>query len=429
MSKRPAFPALGLAVAIAASACTHVTVPGPTGSHPPRSSLPAGTAAGQYAVGRIELAAGRHEAALQRFRAALRIDARYVEAMNGIGVALGELGRHDAAIEAFEQAAVIAPSAHVLSNLGLVQLRAGRLEDAWHSLARAFELEPSNERTRANLRLALKARTPEAGPVSEGAEASVPATPGGDAAAPPRAMRWEPVLRYGPSDLPTSGEVAPTAGRVVPTIPDAAPRPPFRQADPPGRDHRGAYTAVTAPAEGAGLVLVAPNVYELRAGARGGAGAPPSSSASYGASPRTAMTAALRDAATSSITAGHAGAARVEVGNGVGIHRLAARTAAELVHLGFQPTRLTDVRPFGRAASRIEFRPGYASQARALGDAMGVPVPIVPSALLRETVDLRLVIGIDLADREQGARGAGTTIVSSRRRGGAGEPGAGWRMI
>lgn len=428
MSMRAALPPLGLAVVIATAACTHVTVPGPAGASPPRSTRPAGTAAGQYAVGRLELAAGRPEAALQRFRAALSIDAGYVEALNGVGVALGELGRHDAAIEVFEQAAARSPSAHVLSNLGLVQLRAGRNDDAWRSLARAFELEPSNERTRANLLLAVQARKPDAVAASDRPEPSVPAIRGGDAASAPRAMHWEPVLRYGPSAVPSEGEAVPNSGELAPTIPDAAARPPFRAAESSGRGRSGAYAVVTAPQDGAALVLVAPNVYELRLGAREAAGAQASASASHGASARPALTEAVRDAAPAGVGGVSPTRARVEVGNGVGLPRLAARTAAEVARLGFQPTRLTDVRPFGRAASRIEFRPGYAAQAFELGDAMGVSVPIVPSVLLRETVDLRLVVGVDLASRDRAARGAGAARAASPRRGTA-ERVAGWRMI
>lgn len=124
-----------------------------------RVEQPAGTAAGQYAVGRMDLAAGRVEDAISRFRNALRLDPNFADARNGLGVAYGQQGRYDDAIAAFRATLASGPArAHVFSNLGYAQLRAGYLDDAWESLTRAFELDAWNKGTRANLRLLAERR-------------------------------------------------------------------------------------------------------------------------------------------------------------------------------------------------------------------------------------------------------------------------------
>jgi tetratricopeptide (TPR) repeat protein len=120
---------------------------------------PVGTAAGQYAVGRIDLGEGRYEAAIKRFRQALQLDPTLVEAHNGLGVAFGQTGRFAEAAEAFRAALASGPAAaHVLNNLGFAQLKAGQLDEAWRSLRRSYDLEPTNARTRENIALLAEAR-------------------------------------------------------------------------------------------------------------------------------------------------------------------------------------------------------------------------------------------------------------------------------
>ena len=124
-----------------------------------RVQQPVGTAAGQYAVGRIDLAEGRHETAIRRFKAALQLDPTFVEAHNGLGVAYGQVGRFAEAAEAFRAALASGPAqAHVLNNLGFAQLKAGQLDEAWTSLRRSYDLEPANAKTRENLVLLAEAR-------------------------------------------------------------------------------------------------------------------------------------------------------------------------------------------------------------------------------------------------------------------------------
>ncbi|TXL66055.1 LytR C-terminal domain-containing protein [Zeimonas arvi] len=124
-----------------------------------RVQQPVGTAAGQYAVGRIDLGEGRHEAAIRRFKAALQLDPTFVEAHNGLGVAYGQIGRFAEAAEAFRAALASGPAqAHVMNNLGFAQFKAGQLDEAWISLRRAYDLDPQNAKTRENLVMLAEAR-------------------------------------------------------------------------------------------------------------------------------------------------------------------------------------------------------------------------------------------------------------------------------
>lgn len=377
---------LGLAVAAATTGCaTSMTgapsftsqSPSQTPTHE-RSSLvtPSGSAVGHYAIGAMALASGRHASAVARFRAALELDPRHVEALNGIGVAYGEMGRHAEAVQSFEQALAVVPdTAHVLSNLGYAQLRAGRPEAAWRSLSRSFELDPSSPRTRANLLIALHSR-----------EKAPPAAAPGDsvriesASGESETMRVEPTMRIGHSAAPT----APTASPASP----ASPAPSV----PVAADAHAPFTVVTNRVDDPGLVRVSANVYELRLPEQTVAVASPRRPAPGSAS------------ASASVRAARGPVPRLEVSNGVGLSRLASRTAAELARLGYPQARVSNARPYGFAQSQLQYRPGHEAQARQLADALGVAVEVVATERLARAVDLRLVIGLDLATWEQTAR-------------------------
>jgi len=372
---------LGLAVAAATTGCaTGLTAAPPAQSQSPALERPAmarpsGTAAGHYAIGAMDLAAGRHASAVARFRAALELDPAHVEALNGIGVAHGETGRHAEAVVSFEQALALAPdTAHLLSNLGYAQLRAGRAEEAWRSLSRSFELDPSSPRTRANLLIALQSR--DQAPRETAPADSVRIESASGAAA---TLRVEPTMRIGHSSPlaqtptvvtdPRSETAVPAQGVPVVSAPSTT----------VAGNVYAPFTVVTNRPYDPGLVRVSPNVYELR----------PSGGTS----------------AVASAVAGDVGAPpRLEVSNGVGLPRLATRTAAELARLGFPQSRLTNARPYGLAQSRLQYRPGHQAQAQRLARAMGVEVEVVATDGLSTAVDLRLVVGLDLATWEQTAR-------------------------
>lgn len=283
-----------------------------------RVEQPAGTAAGQYAVGRMELAAGRIEAAIQRFHQSLRLDAGYAEAHNGLGVAYGEQGRFDEAIAAFRSALATGPAhAHVLSNLGYAQYRAGRLDDAWESLTRALELDAYNVRTRENLAL-LAERRRHATRVAAPAQAA-------------------------------SASIRPVTAPVVEIV--------EREGSAPAL-----VRAVVAAAQSMAAAILEP--------------------------------AAVAPAST--VPAQALASEGLEVSNGVGIKRLAARTARRLSRLGIDVASVSDYRPFGLRASEIHYRTGHLAGAVALQQRLPVAATLVGVPALRSGSDVRLVIGRDM---------------------------------
>lgn len=86
---------------------------------------------------------------------------------------------------------------------------------------------------------------------------------------------------------------------------------------------------------------------------------------------------------------------RLEIANGNGIAGMAKRFRQALAARGIATARLTNAKPFGRAGTSIEFRPGFEQQARTLQAAIGGKVSLDEAGKLRPHTDLRLVLGKD----------------------------------
>lgn len=237
----------------------------------------AGTAAGQYAVGRLDLAEGRVEAAILRFKKAIAADSAYVEAYNGLGVASGMLGRYGDAATAFRNGLVHAPEApHLLNNLGFALMKSGQFDAAARALARSLELDASSERTIENLRLLAEVRRPESVPGGQLAAAPVDMPP---SASSPIAA---PVMAKGPQERAVPAATAAhsrnpmpdsTGSMVVTSAPVGVPLEP-RSESPRGAGAPVAaanptplasvYEVVERKTSSSTLTAVAPGVYEYR---------------------------------------------------------------------------------------------------------------------------------------------------------------------
>lgn len=88
---------------------------------------------------------------------------------------------------------------------------------------------------------------------------------------------------------------------------------------------------------------------------------------------------------------------RLEISNGNGVTGLAARWALTLRRAGFQVVRLTNIRPFAEAASRIEYR--LPQQAGAQELAERVQVAQVTPCQRCTSADVRIVLGRDVRRR------------------------------
>ncbi|MDI1243901.1 MAG: tetratricopeptide repeat protein [Rhodoferax sp.] len=135
------------------------------------------------------------------------------------------------------------------------------------------------------------------------------------------------------------------------------------------------------------LVLVAPNVFELQA---------PSHKVRQAAEAAHATSAS---SAQASASAADLRGVRLEISNGVGIRRLARRTADRLATEGVATARLTNALPYRQAKTEIQFVTGQSVAAQVLQSRMPVATQAVPANRLSGGVQLRLVLGHDMAGR------------------------------
>lgn len=139
------------------------------------------------------------------------------------------------------------------------------------------------------------------------------------------------------------------------------------------------------------LVAVAPNVFELQVAT--------SATAEVAAPvPRVATASSSQDPSPRSVSAELRGV-RLEVSNGVGISRLARRTADRLATEGVVTARLTNALPYRQARTEIQFVPGQALAAQALQSRMPVATQAVSANRLSAGVQVRLVLGHDMAGK------------------------------
>lgn len=123
-------------------------------------------------------------------------------------------------------------------------------------------------------------------------------------------------------------------------------------------------------------------------------------------------------AAVAEITAADPGMpkdSRVEIANGNGAAGMAKRFREALGKRGVSVTRLTNARPFGRAQTSIEFRPGFEQHARGLQATLGGKAVLQRADRLQGRTDLRLVLGkdADLALADAPSMPAGAMLSSA----------------
>jgi tetratricopeptide (TPR) repeat protein len=374
---------------------------------PVQSMQPAGTAAGHYALGRIDMAAGRLDAAVQRFEQALQLDPDMVDAYNALGIAHGLAGRYERAVTVFDAALLLAPeSSFITGNLGYAMLRAGRLDDASRWLERARELEPGNERVQENLRLLARAqhdggRRDEA-PVVEST---------------PVARQNEIVVQQaGPYELVTASSndgallrVGPNVYEVRGSLALAASggtgvRPPATDAIAPAlastATHRIGTPAASASALTASALRRAPEAAVeasptvAASGARTDRADPSErGAASPPAGGITRVSIRAQPVFQSSIPG-------LEISNGVGKPHLAGGTARSYARFGWRAVRVSDYRYFGIASTEIHYLEGHREDALALRATLPVPARLVLASTLHTGVSVRLVLGEDMVGRQ-----------------------------
>jgi hypothetical protein len=135
------------------------------------------------------------------------------------------------------------------------------------------------------------------------------------------------------------------------------------------------------------LVVVAPNVFEFQTPTRAAAEVVGPAQETTGPSGK--------DRSPGAVLHG----VRLEVSNGVGINKLARRTADRLASEGVVTARLTNALPYRQVRTEIQFVAGQSLAAQTLQSRMPVATQAVPANRLSAGVQLRLVLGRDMTGR------------------------------
>src|SRR3990167_6158862 len=333
-----------------------------------------------YTMGRAAHGAGQLALAAQRYEQVLKRAPDHVGALNALAVIYAQSDRTDEALKLFVRASNLALGvALVHNNTGYALLRAGRLDEAERALKQARELDPSNLQTQQNLALLARAqaeRQPAVRAVESGAE---------DKAAPRLVVESPNVFEL---QMPASAQAA-AAG-------------PIENNDASSGSVAGAGEKA-APT----LVAVAPNVYALQApvtlatGIRAATNPVQVAAGPFGRnlSPAPALSAEVMLRLAEMAARAELRGVRLEVSNGVGISNLARRTADRLATEGVLTARLTNAKPYRQAKTEIQFVTGQAPAAQALQSRLPVAARAVPASRLNAGVQLRLVLGHDVAGR------------------------------
>ncbi|MGH8830887.1 MAG: LytR C-terminal domain-containing protein [Polaromonas sp.] len=293
-----------------------------------------------YTMGRAAHGDGQLTLAAQRYEQVLEMVPDHVGALNALAVIHAQSDRTEKALQLFERAMEIAPgTAHVHNNAGYALLRAGRLLEAERELKLARQLDPANARTLQNLDLLAQANGKAANAASAGDNAA---------------------------------------------------------------DH-----GTTANSSGPQLVVVAPNIYALQmppaqgpvaqrpASADAGHVVQPSVVAEFDQSTNRDLLSEKRVVPTVNSLRG----VKVEVSNGVGITNMARRMAARLAPIGVVAARLSNARPYRQMKTEIQYAAGQDRFAQALQVRLSLPAKAVVSSRLESGVQVRLVLGHDLAGK------------------------------
>jgi tetratricopeptide (TPR) repeat protein len=102
------------------------------------------------------------DAAMKRYRRAIRLDAKYPEAINNLGTIYYAEKRYSKATGCYKRALKLAPaSASIYSNLGTAYFGEKKYKEAWEAYNTAFQLDPEVFEHRNTYGVLLQERTVE----------------------------------------------------------------------------------------------------------------------------------------------------------------------------------------------------------------------------------------------------------------------------
>jgi tetratricopeptide (TPR) repeat protein len=102
------------------------------------------------------------DAAMKRYRRAIRLDAKYAEAINNLGTIYYAEKRYSRATSSYKHALKLAPgAASIYSNLGTAYFAEKKYKEAWEAYNTAFQLDPEVFEHRNTYGVLLQERTVE----------------------------------------------------------------------------------------------------------------------------------------------------------------------------------------------------------------------------------------------------------------------------
>ena len=314
--------------------------------------------AAYYQLGRYYQGQNRSDLAIPAFQQALVLDKHYAEAHNALGSLYAGQRQFDLAIMEFQLALAAAPdTAHFYNNLGYAYYLQGRPVEAASALEKAAALKPGDAKITTNLNLALaqKSKTELVRQAFVPAPVSPPHA-AGNVVAPPVIEAPVALPAVAPASQPTAIEAVTPS----PTLP----APPSLAAEP-------APVVVPSP-----LSPIEPQVVEP-------------------APTMLAVASPVQQAEEPSSVR----PVRYEVSNGNGVTGMAKRVNRGLLAQGYPVARLTNSKPFRQSVTVVEYRPGYAGVAARLSDSLPLKPAITEKVDLRQSTDVRLVLGHDVMTR------------------------------
>ncbi len=404
--------------------CAQIVPPAPNAQAPATRSqpnlVPVKVAAGQgspqgasgadtlFSVGRYAHAAGQLEQASQRYTQALELNPEHVGALNAMAVIHAQSDRTDEALKLFTRAIQLAPkAAHIHNNMGYALLRAGRLDEAGTELKKARELDPTSVQTAQNLDLLAKEESQRVVTINEPQPPVLTAASG---------VQLVPVARN-VYELRLPAHQLPTVQATQAAAPSKAPlQPAYVQSDvavvgaaapvvvplvAPMAIRAGAFAATPAVAEPVIVQAAKPAVESPAPAAIASAKLEPAFTHPI-ALVLPAVSATMAPLAASKVdklTVSALQGVRLEVSNGVGIANLARRTAERLAPTGVFTARLTNARPYRQAKTEIQFIAGQGLSVQALQARLPATTKAVEAGRLERGVQIRLVLGHDVAGR------------------------------
>jgi tetratricopeptide (TPR) repeat protein len=117
--------------------------------------LRAGYWRGHYDLGSFYFRTARYQDAADAFTRAIELNSHYAGAFHNLGTAYQSLGDEARALENYKRAVAITPIAQTYANIGSIQFRQKRYEEAVASFRLAVQLGPGNPLTHGNLGDAL----------------------------------------------------------------------------------------------------------------------------------------------------------------------------------------------------------------------------------------------------------------------------------